>query len=556
MEDDHIEAEDGKSEVQERKESVVEKPKNQKGPQHKKSKTNDSTKQEQGTSNQKDGSIEEVRSILSTAVQRAIDSGDVSSDFVPQDIPIGPGKPPSQGEYFSKIAFSVMGRAKESQGQAFDKSKYVPAAIANCICTYIPSDSPWKGIASKNGFINFYPSDHLPQMPEPDKKTSKKRNAPTSKLDQLHSLLTPSPSDSHRIEMETRPSEFHQDEFDLYVKYQMAIHKDKPEKNTPEGYTRFLCDSPLIQVASLDGQPGPPMGYGSFHQRYTHSDHLPQMPEPDKKTSKKRNAPTSKLDQLHSLLTPSPSDSHRIEMETRPSEFHQDEFDLYVKYQMAIHKDKPEKNTPEGYTRFLCDSPLIQVASLDGQPGPPMGYGSFHQRYTLNGQLIAVGVIDILPMCISSVYFFYDPAYQFLSMGVYSALRETMWTWELSKNVPQLRYYYMGFYIHSCKKMRYKGQYKPSDVLCPVNYEWIPLADAISTVESNPGAKLIEKSPPQVSEEEQQLIVNNVPVLIRMEVRTFEDLPMRFQNILRRAVMDYLDRVGPTIALSAWCSFH
>lgn len=34
---------------------------------------------------------------------------------------------------------------------------------------------------------------------------------------------------------------------------------------------------------------------------------------------------------------------------------------------------------------------------------------------------------------------------------------------------PGLRYYYMGFYIHSCHKMRYKADYAPSDLLCPVN---------------------------------------------------------------------------------------
>ena len=39
------------------------------------------------------------------------------------------------------------------------------------------------------------------------------------------------------------------------------------------------------------------------------------------------------------------------------------------------------------------------------------------------GKLIAVGVIDILPRCVSSVYLFYDPDYSFLSLGVYSALR-------------------------------------------------------------------------------------------------------------------------------------
>ena len=53
----------------------------------------------------------------------------------------------------------------------------------------------------------------------------------------------------------------------------------------------------------------------------------------------------------------------------------------------------------------------------------PSGYGSFHQHYILDGKIIAVGVIDILPHSVSSVYLYYDPDYSFLSLGTYSALR-------------------------------------------------------------------------------------------------------------------------------------
>lgn len=55
--------------------------------------------------------------------------------------------------------------------------------------------------------------------------------------------------------------------------------------------------------------------------------------------------------------------------------------------------------------------------------GPDMGYGSFHQQYWLDGRIVAVGVIDILPNCVSSVYLYYHPDFAFLSLGSYSALR-------------------------------------------------------------------------------------------------------------------------------------
>ena len=54
---------------------------------------------------------------------------------------------------------------------------------------------------------------------------------------------------------------------------------------------------------------------------------------------------------------------------------------------------------------------------------PSTGWGSFHEQFYIDGKLIAVGVLDILPHSVSSVYFYYDPEYSFLSLGVYSALR-------------------------------------------------------------------------------------------------------------------------------------
>ncbi|NWH59688.1 ATE1 transferase, partial [Geococcyx californianus] len=93
---------------------------------------------------------------------------------------------------------------------------------------------------------------------------------------------------------------------------------------------------------------------------------------------------------------------------------------LFAKYQMAVHKDAPSECGETQFTRFLCDSPL---EAEDVPAGPDCGYGSFHQQYWLDGRIIAVGVIDVLPSCVSSVYLYYDPDYSFLSLGVYSALR-------------------------------------------------------------------------------------------------------------------------------------
>ncbi|XP_075468216.1 arginyl-tRNA--protein transferase 1 isoform X10 [Ascaphus truei] len=153
---------------------------------------------------------------------------------------------------------------------------------------------------------------------------------------------------------------------------------------------------------------------------------------------------------------------------------------LYAKYQMSVHKDPPYECGLTEFTRFLCDSPL----EPETRPcGPACGYGSFHQQYWLDGKIIAVGVIDILPYCISSVYLYYDPDYSFISPGVYSALREIAFTRELHEKAAELCYYYMGFYIHTCPKMQYKGQYNPSQLLCPESYTWVPIEKCLPMLE-------------------------------------------------------------------------
>ena len=47
----------------------------------------------------------------------------------------------------------------------------------------------------------------------------------------------------------------------------------------------------------------------------------------------------------------------------------------------------------------------------------PPTYGSYHQLYRLDGELVAMGVIDILPHCVSSVYFMYEKKWEKFSFG-------------------------------------------------------------------------------------------------------------------------------------------
>ncbi|XP_058652698.1 arginyl-tRNA--protein transferase 1 isoform X5 [Onychostoma macrolepis] len=217
-------------------------------------------------------------------------------------------------------------------------------------------------------------------------------------------------------------------------------------------------------------------------------------PAPSKSSS---NQPKS----LEEFITESlPSDPlHRLEVRLVPVSFEDPDFlasyeqsaALYARYQMTVHGDAPYECGESEFKRFLCDSPLEAETAADG---PDVGYGSFHQQYWLDGRIVAVGVLDILPSCVSSVYLYYHPDFSSLSLGTYSALREIAFTKQLQQQSPKLAYYYLGFYVHSCPKMRYKGQYQPSDLLCPETYTWMPIERCIPRLDISAYSRLSENA--------------------------------------------------------------
>ncbi|KAG6885205.1 hypothetical protein C0993_004887 [Termitomyces sp. T159_Od127] len=100
-----------------------------------------------------------------------------------------------------------------------------------------------------------------------------------------------------------------------------------------------------------------------------------------------------------------------------PSSFTEEKYALFQNYQMNVHN---ESSTPSDFKRFLVESPLLEESIIYAPGAPshlPRNYGSYHQLYRLNGKLIALDVIDILPHCISSVYFMYDDTWQRFSLG-------------------------------------------------------------------------------------------------------------------------------------------
>ena len=100
----------------------------------------------------------------------------------------------------------------------------------------------------------------------------------------------------------------------------------------------------------------------------------------------------------------------------------------------------------EDFCAYLCDS------SVDTR----------EISYWFEDVLLGVGIIDVCPLSVSTVYFYFEPDHGRRSLGVYSALWEIRHAAE--HNIP---YYYLGYYVRDARTMRYKTRFRPHERLGP-----------------------------------------------------------------------------------------
>lgn len=143
------------------------------------------------------------------------------------------------------------------------------------------------------------------------------------------------------------------------------------------------------------------------------------------------------------------------QVSVRPAVFVQAHYELYLRYQALRHTEGDmARSSPEEYMAFLgsswCETRFVEFA--------------------INGQLVAVAVVDQLALGWSAVYTFFDPDFAEYSPGVYAVL----WQIEHAKQAG-LAFLYLGFWIKECKKMAYKSQYQPMQIL--LNKQWTEYGD-------------------------------------------------------------------------------
>ena len=140
-----------------------------------------------------------------------------------------------------------------------------------------------------------------------------------------------------------------------------------------------------------------------------------------------------------------------LELTSLPLEFHEEHYQLYQRYQSTRHTGgSMDIDDREKYMSFFAadglDTRLIEF------------------RY--EGILLCVAVIDWLPAGLSSMYTFFDPAYENRGLGVYAILWQIMKAKEIG-----LSHVYLGYWIKDCNKMSYKTRYRPYELF--LRQQWL-----------------------------------------------------------------------------------
>lgn len=186
--------------------------------------------------------------------------------------------------------------------------------------------------------------------------------------------------------------------------------------------------------------------------------------------ARKRDTHFDLVERIHEaetehLKTP-PQPAHELKVTLEPDTFTDEKFAVFDNYQRVVHGESPSSISQKGFKKFLCNSPVRRGIHTDSN-GKSRQVGSFHQCYRLDGKLVAVGVLDLLPEAVSAVYFMYHESIHKHQPGKLGALREIALAMEGG-----YRYWWAGYYIHSCPKMRYKIDYHPQYVLDPETLTW------------------------------------------------------------------------------------
>lgn len=87
-------------------------------------------------------------------------------------------------------------------------------------------------------------------------------------------------------------------------------------------------------------------------------------------------------------------------------------------------------------------------------------------RYRIGSELLGVAIVDLSPIWLNVVFFYFDPEEEKRSPGIYNILHLIEFCMQ-----KEIKYIYLGYWIKNVKAMSYKAQFKPHYIYC--NNDWI-----------------------------------------------------------------------------------
>lgn len=135
---------------------------------------------------------------------------------------------------------------------------------------------------------------------------------------------------------------------------------------------------------------------------------------------------------------------------------------------MALHRPGVSREHLRLYNAYHADMnrrkgwPFHPIDAREYIESLVMGAGSFgHEvQYFEASRMVGVGLVDILPEGVSSVYFYHDPEWRSQGPGTFSILREIRLARALRKP-----YLYLGYCIRENPSMSYKSRFRPHELL-------------------------------------------------------------------------------------------
>lgn len=162
----------------------------------------------------------------------------------------------------------------------------------------------------------------------------------------------------------------------------------------------------------------------------------------------------------------------KLELRYSKPDFSWEKYDLYNRYNIEIH-DK-DKHTKSFFEYFICTSMIHREEMISKKDqNQKKSLGTHHMEIYIDDVLIGVSNQDHLKSGITSNYFFYEPAFKNLKLGVISSILEIKEIQKFNKIFPEIRYYYLGTYIHKNSKLKYKSNYRPLEFCCPGTKKWV-----------------------------------------------------------------------------------